>query len=347
MDLKDFRTGIETLSRYTNQQKKVADPFLVQVGKDGKVSLVSGNAYGTTVWRTGVNASIPAKHGVDSKTLVQAVKAIKGRGVTVSLKVSHDKFVVEASTGGAIELPYIDVPSIIHRPTQGDIEGTIQIGNLDLFARKMSVADNDRYPFMSFEQREDKVRVISTDGHTAYEADMVATGRLPELSVCYIGFWDALRGATTHGEARFVNGGLQLHHAPFEFYTGLVEGMIGYKSWWDELFPKGQTFDVAVKVNRKELLDALKKDKEPLLTLTVDKDGFAASTSESLTRVAFANKRGNGVNYFVKANLVNILSALEADTVVLAWNKTEKPALLVRHELAYECFILAPVVRPT
>ena len=343
MDLKDFRTGIETLARYTNQQKKVADPFLVQVGKDGLVSLVSGNAYGTTVWRTGAQASIPSKSGIDSKTLVQAVKALKGRGVTVELVVTHDKFTVESSTGGAIELPYIDLPPIIHRPTQGDIEGTIQIGNLDLFSRKVNVADNDRYPFMSFEKRgPTHVRVISTDGHVAYEADMVSSGDMPVFSVCYLGFWDALRGATTHGEARFVNGGLQLHHAPFEFYTSLVDGKIGYKSWWDELFPKGQTFDVAVKVNRKELLDALKKDKEPLLALTVDKEGFAAD----LTRVSVAQKRGNGVNYFVKANLVNVLNALEAESVVLAWNKVEKPALLVRHELAYECFIIAPVIRP-
>lgn len=342
MELKDFRAGIETLARYTNQQKKVADPFLVQVGKDGRVSLVSGNAYGTTVWRTGVNASVPSKRGVDSKTLVQAVKAIKGRGVTVELIVTHDKFTVEASTGGAIELPYVDLPAIIHRPTQGDIEGTIQISNLDQFSRKVNVTDNTHYPFMSFEKRGDgQVRVISTDGKVAYEANLVGRGDLPDMSVSYLGFWDALRGATTNGEARFVNGGLQLHHAPFEFYTSLVEGLLGYRSWWDELFPAGQTFDVAVKVDRKTVLDILKKS-DPLTTLTVDKEGLDVNQKH----VSVAQRRGNGVNFFPTKQLADILSALEAETVVLAWNKTDKPALLVRHELAYECFMLAPVLRP-
>ena len=362
MDLKEFQTGVATLARYTNQMKKDPDPFMLQVGKDGKVSLISGHAGGTAIWRTQVNSVNIGRYGIDSKLLSQGAKALKGKGVTVQFEVENERLVIRASTGGSISLKFVKLPVIIHRPPTGDLLGTIQIGNLDQFARKVMATDNTRYDGMVFEKREpdrilgknNTVRVITTDGYLAYEADLVGTGDLPELSVVPIGFWNALRGATGHGEARFLESGLSVRLNNLEFCTGFVGGHVGYPSWWDNMFPRGHTFDVGFQAKRKDLLAILKKA-VPLIRIEVNAKtapavgiyGVVSEEQINYHPLDYSKVKGTGSNELTNINLTKILSAFDGDDVIISWNKTDKPFYLIRQADTYhECFILAPVVRP-
>lgn len=350
MDLKSFQTGVSTLARYTNQMKKDPDPFMLQVGKDGKLALISGNAGGTVVWRINGLASNIGKYGIDSKLMSQGAKALKGKGVTVEFVVTEKSLVIVSSSGGRLELKFGKLPTIIHRPPTGELQGTLQIGNLDQFARKVGVTDNTRYTGICFEDRgEGHIRVIATDGYIVYEADMVARGKLPDLTVVPMGFWNALRGSTNNGEARFYESGLSVRFSDFEFSTGFVPDVTGYKSWWDNMFPRGQTFDVGFQAKRKDLLAALKAQ-TPLVTINVNSTGltFTANPDDRGSIIGTSKRKGTGTNKLVNDNLSKILNAFDGDEVIVSWNKTDKPFYLIRQaDVYHECFILAPVVTPT
>ena len=95
MDLKTFKAGVEFLARATNQRQADPSPFLVQVGKDGRVSLVAGERSTSYIWRTGFTSEWPSwKFGVSSKLLVQTTKTLKGKDIEIDIHVDDAGMVI-------------------------------------------------------------------------------------------------------------------------------------------------------------------------------------------------------------------------------------------------------------
>lgn len=356
MDLKQFKTGIETLARFTNQRLSEPDPFAVQVAKnDGRISLIAGNPHGTIVWRLdsfykgdlGIR-----REGIPSKPLVQAAKALKGKG-EIHVKVHGDSLEFFMSPqGGSIKLKYVDMPDLVKPPRPDEkVETTIQIADLEDFARKVQATDDEFNNVLWFDSagQKSKTTTIQCDvmgKYVGYQAWMPSSDGLSAPVAVSARFWDALRARGINGDARILQTGVRVHFGEFEASTSFLEGQVQVRPAMDKYFAAGRAVDIAGKYDRKYMISNLKVyDKTTALTIEAEGKSFLSDGSNHM-EIDIVSKKGWGRVEFNPKYLQNILNSLTSKEVVIGWQTDGRLMMITADRLSYrEGFCLAPIVR--
>jgi DNA polymerase III sliding clamp (beta) subunit (PCNA family) len=364
VELKDFKQGVETLARFTNQREAEPDPFMVQIGKDGMISLIAGNDTGIAIWRTGITASSPAPHkeGIKSKTLVQAAKVLKGRGVTVKMEDTITELAIKVSAGGSITLPYVERPELRAKPMIGDyVEFEWTAGEFETLIDSLEASHGKSYPDALIVEAGNVGfhRFASTDSYKMWQGKKSSVDKkmLPEPSAVSASFWYALRGFKTNAVTRFYENGVRVHVGGFEFSTVNLDDNPVWPNLEEKYFTEGTTPDVMITVERKLLIGAVKAVMpvaEPEATSiaimhTFETKGEAyvqsIKTGEAVGVRILRGKPSGRVECSGKY-LLDILNAISDEQVYVAWNHTANhPIRVVGSLTQWSHFILAPVVR--
>lgn len=357
MLLKEFKTGIEYLARATNQREKEPDPFVVQVGKDGRVSLVSGNEHGTYVWRTPWQSDMPGRYPIASKSLVQGAKTLKGK-VELELEVTVTELVVRNSTGGTIAIPFQrEMPELI-RPPQGEAIGytIVPEGRIDQLSRAVEAANTSRYYDVTTFIPEDRyARFVSTDRYIYFHT-FIGVAFLDRPFGLAAPFWNGLRGATTNGELRFHESGLHVRAGQFEAFTSRLQyepDIVDYKA---KYFPEGEAADVRFLVDRKVILGSIKSvaDTKQSIRFEVGDEGYLSVTGiETTTSVGIPTSRllgDKGKVECMAGNIIRVLDAIDSPEVGIGFNNfnneaNARPLIVKPTDRSVDSFLLAPIFR--
>lgn len=362
MDLKDFKAGVETLSRFTNQRQSEPDPFLMQIGKDGQLSLVSGNEHGLVAWRTGIQTSAsPVKEGVSSKTLTQAAKALKGRSVSIGFEIGPKSLDIKASGGGSVRLPFEEPPAL--RPIKHEGEPVVfefEKDDLDQFIAGVSAASADVHPnaivMETATESTNLVRFASTDKYKMYTTyKYPVSGVLTEPVAVRAAIWNALRGATTNAEARIFESSVQLSLGPIQFSTGILDGHPVWPDIEGKFFPRGNVVDVVVQIERKALINAIKivyptvtDEASSIALMRTDKGDLMIQRIKGNAMTGTATLRGRGTGRIEVSGryLLECLNAIADKVVYIHWNHVaNNPIRIQGSTQQHASFVIAPVVR--
>jgi DNA polymerase III sliding clamp (beta) subunit (PCNA family) len=265
VDLKTFKSGIEYLARATNQREKQPAPFLMQVGKDGLLSLVAGSEDGVLVWRTGVKVDLPrTQEGIASKLLVQATKQLKGK-ITIDLQPDKKALTVQTSAGGSIKLPYITEPDL-PRPPKGEewMVFNLPAGRLNEIATGVGACYSDLFNVFQVVPLTDQGTITcmftSTDSYKKYEALLMPDHG--EIEGAHIetkaSFWNALRGSESNATLTFLESGVRVQSGNFEAYTANLKPHRPYRNMVSQHFPMGKKPEMVVSFDRKTLASTIK-----------------------------------------------------------------------------------------
>jgi hypothetical protein len=363
MELKDFKAGVETLARFTNQRLSEPDPFLFQVGKDGGFSLISGNDKGIAVWRTGTSMMepTPMKHGINSKTLVQAAKVLKGRGVSVHFKLADDHLEVFTSpAGGSIKLPFGEKPELHARPMDGEyVQFDWTADEFETFLAGVEASHAKSYPdgLVVEAGNVGYHRLASTDRYIMWQGKKHSANNksLAEPVVVSASFWNALRKFNSNAVTRFYQSGVKTLLGNFEFSTGFLGAHPIWPNIEDRYFKPGTMSDVTVWLNRKALIGSVKAvlpagDPEATtiaLSYDAERRAFVHSVKTNET-VQTATARGQGTGRCEVSGkfILNILNAISDESVIVSWNnEPQYPIRIVGSKTLWSSFVLAPVIR--
>jgi hypothetical protein len=261
VDLKSFKQGVEYLSRATNQREREPSPFLLQVGKDGLISLVAGNKDGTYLWRTGLAGGSPRREAISSKLLTQATKTLKGK-LDMGLSVTDDGLKVTTSAGGSVDLAYgPELPTLV-RPPKGEMlsMATLPAERLDQLARAFEVADTSGfYGAVSIVPGEGAYsRLVSSDRYILFQTFIELDTALPETYSTPSSFWSPLRGARSDATLFILESGLRVRSGQFEAFTGLSDYRPDFVDYKDTYFPEGSQPDTTCVLDRKVLIGSIK-----------------------------------------------------------------------------------------
>jgi hypothetical protein len=354
MDLKTFKQGVEFLARATNQREKEPAPFLVQVGKDGRLSLVAGEGTRAYIWRTDVyQHALGHREGVSSKLLVQTTKTLKGKDLTVDLVFdpNMNQLRVQTSKGGVVKMPFIDAPDI-RPPRQGDGEGYLELpeGRLaELVGAFNAVSDGDLTRGVQFLGKDGKVTLVSTEEHKAFVTyiDAEIDSRWSNYKWgTTTDFWNPLRQIQSAATLTFSQSGLHVRAGEFEAYTGFsIRPVYDIRETY---YPAGQRPPIYVVTDRKVLLGSIKAVTEDDKSKTIDmsqtaEGGFFLSSGKQHVGMPRAKGKGWGRVGFSPEYMSDILNAMSGREVILAWHEDgTKPIGIKDTTRQGDSFLLAP-----
>lgn len=350
MELKTFKAGIEALSRMTNQREKDPSPFMLQVSRDdGRLSLIAGGPRGVLIWRLdsyykgdlAIN-----REGIQSRLIVQAAKALRGKD-TIHFKIHKDAFEVFTSPGqGSIMCNFVTQPDLL-RPLQGEPEAIVKIPDMGVLTESVVAATSFFYDVAQFVPAGDRVRFMATDRYKMYQTYLkLESGSLSEMVGSQAGFWNALRGATNNGDARFYKSGIKVRFGDFEAYSNYSMPWTDH-DYVDHAFPQGIIPTMAIELNRKTLLVLLKGNKA---TVEFDKPTATASTATlrlGETTVDLNTLRSVGAGSFMvdPAYLYDILGAMTDDNITLAITDNPQFPIGIKGSDPASRFLISPRVR--
>lgn len=334
---------------------------MVQVGGDGMLSLIAGDSTGMVVWRTGINAKTERfRRGIKSKTLTQAAKVLKGRGVTVDLMTDMSSLTVRTSQGGSIVLPFTDPPALqANRPTENYVEFAWNASEFDALLDGIGASHAKSYPngLVVEPLRSGFYRFASTDRYKIWQGKRNSLGghHLTEPIVVSASFWNALRASKNNAVTRFSESGVKVHIDQFEFSTGVLGDHPIWPNYEEKFFKEGTTSDVNAWFDRKGLIGAVKailpagqpEATTIAIAFTDSKKGIVESVTTKET-VTTQSLRGSGSGHIECSGkfLLEILNAISDESVIVSWNNTANyPIRVVGSVNLWSHFILAPVVR--
>lgn len=340
MDLKSFKAGIEYLAKSTNQREKEPTPFLVQVGKDGRLSLVCGNRLETYAWRTGVTVdSPPLKEGVSSKLLVQTTKVLKAKDITVELSVSDTALAITTSIGGVVRLPFIDPPELFS-PRLGGANGAVDFkdGRLAQLVRYFEATGEGQLSRgVRFIATTDGMDIVSTEDHKMFATVIPSVqANATEEWGSAVSFWKPLRAATSNAAVFFHESGLRVQAGEFEAFTGRSRSWAKVVNLRNTYYPLGVKPDVYTVLDRKVLLGSIKgvtpNDKTGMVEMFRSAEGNVGVDSGQ-QHIGLPAKMGKGWGRvgFSAELMTDILTAMDGKQVIVAWlNSRENPPLAIR-----------------
>lgn len=357
MDLKTFKAGVEYLAKSTNQRKAEPEPFLMQVGKDGSLSLISGEGRRYYQWKIPVQFrhDNPRKEGIQSKLLVQAMKMLKGNKLTVELFPLNDHLELRTSTGGIVRLPYVDLPDI--KPTRVAEPLSVVLldeGRLSGLARAFeATADGAMTRGIHFHPTPFGITVISTEEHKAYHTRIAAT--FDDWNQAYhiatdVGFWNPLSKFTSPATLLFYESGLRVRVDGFEAFTpySTLPEVYDIRA---KYFPDGKPPAIYAVTDRKQLMTAIKgvtpDDKNGTVDISLAAEGklFLSAGTQHIG-LALKKHKGWGRIGISAEYLSDVLGAMSGKDAILAWTEAASAPIGIKDaSLQGDTFIIAPRVQ--
>jgi hypothetical protein len=340
MEIKEFKEGIAFLAKLTNQRKTDPEPFLLQVGLDGLVSLIAGDERGNFVWRTGIKSSNGRmKEGVPSKPLVQMAKTLKGK-FDVSFEVSDRKLMITTSEGGSISVPFVESPTLAPIRLTNEL-GRFKIDDVaGLGAEIAAVTD----PSIGWDYVELRCgHLIATNERKYLDAMLPDYWELgPHAHRAT--FWNALSAAKTDGEAFVFESGMRVVAGKYEGSTGFVAPR-KVPDMVAATYEEGAPHENVAVMDRKVLIGSLKAV-GPNVEITLFREKMVNLTGAEGRQVGMTAKHGRGSSSirFSADLMTDILSAMAGKEVIVAWKDDARKPLMIRDSGKQgHVFLLAPV----
>lgn len=356
MDLRTFKSGIDFIMRATNQRQAEPEPFLVQVGADSGLSLISGDKGATLIWRTGERVDGGRQRfGIPSKMLVQATKALKGSKLSVGLSVTDAGLSVSTSSGGIVNLPRGFEPEVtppLVRSTS-DPSMSLREGTLARWSDALALAFS---PIEDSTQFDIDGRVSATDGYIMFDTHGTLDSALPHIKWVKASVWNALRASDSNAKLTFCESGLSVRSGQFEALTNYLAPQRVLPDMKQHYYPDGVTPPVYVVVDKKMLIGQVKAvasttgaKQQVFLSLPASEQNLVIKGIQTNVNVVMGiKKKGKGWGT-IECNakyLVDILNAIEGKEVIISWRENVTHPLGIRDTAQqHEWFLLAPVVR--
>jgi len=276
MNISAFKRSVDALARLANARtsSSSSDPrskIGVQVDRSGNLTLVAGSPTAGVLCRMQEKVDNDGRSylfAVDSKTMLQAAKVLKGKG-TVSFAVDDDGLTVNVDGGGSVRMAYsctmkeADFPK---KPKSTDSSVSIGASEWDVIYRMISAIDplNIEPPTIEFDQ--DRVHIVA-----------VARGERPcyvrltkkaiecgtQVIAPMIDFWDAIKCLDKDGTLSWGNEGIiadiediQVWCLP-ALFSSRHDGHGSPPSPWPVLAVKGEPIAMAA-VNRTAIIEAIR-----------------------------------------------------------------------------------------
>ncbi len=352
MNLKDFKAGVEFLARATNQRQAEPAPFLVQVGKDGRVSLVAGEGVASYIWRTGFISEWGAtKFGISSKLLVQTTKTLKGKDMEIELHVDDAGMVVLTNKKGKVRLPPIEEPDI-RPPKFGAPEARLEFPERrleELVKAIAATAEGGTSRGVQFMGDYRQLMMVATEEHKAFvtyfhKPDMdekIREGKWGTTAA----FWNPLRDCQSHAALTLFQTGLHIRSGDFEAYSGF--SILPVYDIRQTYFPEGVRPPIYVVTDRKVLLGSIKSltgdERNGTINMEQNSQGFRLFSGKEEVGMPRAKGKGYGKVGFSPEYMSDILNAMSGKEVILAWHTdANKPIGIKDASRQGDTFILAP-----
>jgi hypothetical protein len=342
VEIKEFKEGIAFLTKLTNQRRTDPEPFMVQVGADGQISLIAGDERGTFIWRTGQRSSSGRlREGVQSKPLAQIAKTLKGK-FTVELSISKNSLEICTSEGGSLSAPFVEGPSLT-RPNQGERLGSFKIDDVAGLGAKIGAASNPKEGWRKVQIGDGFL--TTTDSKKFFRSYIGQVFHIKETVAHRTTFWDALSGWKTNGEAIVYESGLRIRAGNYEAFTGFVEPD-KYPDMVEAEYPEGSALPNMAVMDRRVLIGSLKAV-GPNVEISLFKDKMVNLSDAAKRQVGMTAKQGRGSSSirFSAELMTDILSAMSGKEVIVAWKDARKPLRIVDAGKQSDVFLLAPVSR--
>jgi hypothetical protein len=275
--------------------------------------------------------------------LIQATKALRGKD-TIHFKVHDNEFEVFTSPSqGSIKLQYVEQPTVF-RPPKDEPFAVIKVDDMAELVDGIAAATSFFYDTAQFHPAYGRARLMSTDRHRLFQLYLpIDTGALPDVMATHAGFWNALQGATSHGELRFCGNGLRVRFDNFEAYTPFTSSW-PFKDYESIYFPEGTMTPLVVKLDRKNLLSLLKGVKESIkivcsnvsTTLEIGKNSVA------LTPIGLS---GEGLIWCSAPYLYSVLDAIDDKSIVIGASGNPLAPYKIGGLGKRGRFLLAPIVK--
>ncbi len=342
LELKVFQAGINFLAKSTNQRQADPVPFMVQIGKDRMVSLISGDRESVYVWRTGHRMGERGlKEGISSKALVQAAKSLKGKDLQIGWGYTDSSLVITTSKGGTVTLPFVEVPEL-KSPRMGEEVQVVELpeGRLQQLANGFTAAgDGPLTCHVQFLEGE----VRASEDHMVFQAPVGYVG--PPCTVA-TPFWNALCAPDSNAVLSFFESGLRVRVGEFEGFTGFVEARKMIPDFKNKVFQHKP--DIYVVVNKRLLSSSIKivANKDQQVRISRSSSGeFALSGIQTKQHTTIdAKGKGWGPITLAADYLQDILGAIDSKDVILAWRTDMLSPIGIKGTARQgDVFLLAPV----
>lgn len=340
MDLKEFKEGIAFIAKATNQRRAEPEPFMVQVGVDGKISLLSGDERGTYIWRTGFSSELTSRReGIPSKPLVSAMKVLKGK-LSLSLSVQANGLSLLTSAGGKIGIPFSS-----EAPTLFRLDKRINMGTMRVTPSQMgSCILAASGPEIGWDYVQvNKHGLIVTNERKFLKVNTSGIGW--ERSHSHrASFWEPLTSLRIDGELSFFESGVQVLAGNFEAYTGILEDR-RVPDIHPYYYPQEGAIENRAVMDRKVLIGSL-KSLDSIITMS-NTNGMVSLVDNNGAQVGLTAKstRGSSIIQFGSKMMTEMLSATDGKEVIVDWkDDASKPLMIKDASHQSQLFLLAPVL---